>query len=212
MSHARPALARIVVLISGNGSNLQAILDACADNTIAGAVVAVVSNRPGAYGLERARLAGVPTAVSRLKDARQEGKTREQYDSELAARVAAYEPDLIVLAGWMHILSPAFLDQFPRQVVNLHPALPGEFDGVRAIERAWQAGQSEGLKRTGVMVHWVIAEVDAGEVIDSVEVPLEPGEPLDALAKRIHQVEHVLLVRSVARLAHERCQPSMGAR
>src|SRR5690606_24030598 len=127
---------RIVVLISGRGTNLQAILDACARGEIAGDVVCVVSNRRAAYGLERAHAANVPTEYLALKPFKDRGEPRSAYDAALADVVARYTPDLVVLAGFMHVLSPAFLDRFPNQVINLHPALPGEFAGTHAIERA----------------------------------------------------------------------------
>ena len=106
-------------------------------------------------------------------------------------------PDLIVCAGWMHIVTPSFLSPIASagiKIINLHPALPGEFAGAGAIERAWAAGREEGLKRTGVMIHEVIAEVDAGEAIVTKEVELKEGESLEELEERMHAVEHGLIV------------------
>jgi phosphoribosylglycinamide formyltransferase-1 len=115
--------------------------------------------------------------------------------------VAEAAPDWVVLAGWMRILSMAFLGAFPNRVVNLHPALPGEFAGVRAIERAWQASVDDGLGRTGVMVHLVPDEqVDAGPVLATVEVPIMAGESLEALTERVHAAEHALLVDALVAL------------
>lgn len=187
---------RLVVLISGSGSNLQALLDACADGRLDAAVVGVVSNRASAYGLVRAAQAGVATAYVPRKPF---GDDRRAYDAHVAEVVASFAPDLVVCAGWMHILSTAFLDRFPGRVLNLHPALPGELPGTHAIERAWEEGAAGARTRTGVMVHEVVPEVDAGPVIASVEVPLIPGEPLDALAARMHAAEHTLLVDAVDR-------------
>ena len=129
--------SNLVVLISGHGSNLQAILDACAAGELFAHVVAVISNKAEAFGLERARRANV-SAVSFPKRATQ---TRAEYDAELADRVASFQPDWVVLVGWMRVLSSAFLNRFPNRVVNLHPALPGAFPGTHAIERAFEAYQ-----------------------------------------------------------------------
>lgn len=192
---------RLVVLISGRGSNLQAILDACQRDQISGSVVAVISNRRKAYGLERARKAGVPTEYFPLKPYRDDGRSRDDYDTDLADLVSSYKPDLVVLAGWMHILSPAFLNRFRNRVINLHPALPGEFPGTQAIERAFQAAQQGDLNRTGVMVHVVVPEVDAGPVLASEAVPIDPTDDLQALKERIHTCEHRLLVSAIAELA-----------
>ena len=131
-------LSRLVVLISGNGSNLQAILDACTNGTLNARVAAVFSNKADAFGLQRAAAAGVPALVhQKLRD-----MERAVYDARLAEAVASYSTDWVVLAGWMRILSSAFLDRFPGRVINLHPALPGMFPGTHAIERAYQAYQA----------------------------------------------------------------------
>jgi formyltetrahydrofolate-dependent phosphoribosylglycinamide formyltransferase len=127
--------ARLVVLVSGFGSNLQAILDSCASGELPASVVGVISNKVDAYGLERARLADVPAIVQPL----QRGQDRRSYDAELARSVATFHPDWIVLAGWMRILTSTFLDCFPNRIVNLHPALPGAFPGTHAIERVYEA-------------------------------------------------------------------------
>ena len=111
--------------------------------------------------------------------------------------MAGYNPDLIVLAGWMHVLSPAFLDRFPLRVLNLHPALPCQFLGTHAIERAYEAFQRGEIDHTGVMVHWVVPEVDAGPVVASAEVPVYPTDTLDDLEARIHAMEHRLLVDAI---------------
>lgn len=190
-------MKRLVVLISGNGSNLQAILDACARGELNAHVAAVVSNKLDAYGLERARRANVP-AIAKPKAKNQE---RRAYDAELAQLVASYQPDYVVLAGWMRILSSAFLDSFPNRVVNLHPALPETFPGTHAIERAYDAYQRGEIQRTGVMVHLVPDEgVDNGPVLAQESVPISPNDTLEALETRIHQVEHQLLVETIKRL------------
>jgi phosphoribosylglycinamide formyltransferase-1 len=189
--------AALVVLASGNGSNLQAVLDACADGRIDGTVRAVVSDRPDAYALTRAADAGVTAHhVARLP-----GEERRSYDIRLGAVVAPYQPDLVVLAGWMRILTHAFLGRFPGRVVNLHPALPGEFPGTHAIERAYADSMNAGRTRTGVMVHLVPDEgVDDGPVLAQVEVPILPDDSLADLESRVHDAEHRLLIDTIASL------------
>jgi phosphoribosylglycinamide formyltransferase-1 len=185
---------RLVVLISGNGSNLQAILDACADQTLPASVVAVISNNPDAFGLTRAQKAGVPAIAFPKTD----GEPRRDYDSRLAALVSTYAPDYVILAGWMRLLSSNFLSSFPNRVINLHPALPGAFPGTHAIERAYEAFLRGEIDRTGVMVHLVPDEgVDDGPVLATQEIPFQPGEPLEQFEARVHAVEHRLLVETL---------------
>jgi formyltetrahydrofolate-dependent phosphoribosylglycinamide formyltransferase len=190
---------RLAVLISGSGSNLQAIIDAVAAGRLDAQIVVVVSNRREAFGLARAERAGIPTLYFPLKPYTDGSRPRVQYDADLAEQVAAYAPDLIVLAGWMHVLSPAFLDRFPGCVLNLHPALPGQFAGTHAIQRAYEAFQRGEIDHTGVMVHWVVPEVDAGPVAASAEVPIFPADTLDDLEARMHVCEHRLLVEAIRR-------------
>lgn len=187
--------ARLIVMISGNGTNLQAILNAIEARTLDAKVVLVVSNRKAAYGLTRAEKAGVPTLYFPLKPFAEIG--REAYDRDLAERLAAYEPDLIVLAGWMHVFSPEFLDAFPHKVINLHPALPGAFPGVDAIERTFEAYQRGEVHNGGCMVHYVIPEVDAGAVIAQVSVPILPHDVIETFEARMHEAEHHLLINAI---------------
>lgn len=189
--------SRLIILISGSGSNLQAILDAAANHTLPAEVVLVVSNRKDAYGLVRAESAGVLTLYFPLKPYKDDGRGREQYDADLAAKIRPYQPDLIVLAGWMHVFSPAFLNHFPRQVINLHPALPDTFTGTHAIERAYDAFQRGEISHSGCMVHYTVPEVDAGPVIAQAIVPLHPTDTLADFATRMHQTEHTLLVEAI---------------
>jgi formyltetrahydrofolate-dependent phosphoribosylglycinamide formyltransferase len=189
---------RLAVLVSGSGTNLQAIIDATADGRLPAQVVLVASNKRKAFGLERARRAGIPTMVMGLKKFLAAGHTREEYDAELARRVAEVRPDLVVLAGWMLILSPAFLERFPRRVMNLHPALPGQFPGMHGIQRAHEAYLRGEIEHTGVMVHWVIPEVDAGAPLATAEVPIYPEDSLEDLEQRVHRTEHRLLVQAIA--------------
>jgi formyltetrahydrofolate-dependent phosphoribosylglycinamide formyltransferase len=196
-------LARIVVMISGEGTNLQAILDAQTKQELkTGQVVLVVSNRKAARGLERAQAAGIETLYFPLKPYTDGGKTRAEYDTDLAEKIRAYEPDLIVLAGWMHILSPAFLDHFPDRVINLHPALPGAFPGANAIQRAFEAYQAGQIKYSGCMVHYVVPEVDAGPVIQQIVVPILLEDTLEDFAQRMHLSEHFILIKALRQVIH----------
>ncbi len=192
-------MKRLAVLISGYGSNLQAIIDAIAAGRLPDTCVAVVvSNRRDAYGLERARAHGIPTIYHPLLPYRKAGRAREEYDADLATGLDAYRPDLIVQAGWMHILSNAFLQRYPR-VLNIHPALPGAFPGTHSIERAWEAYQRGEIAETGVMVHWVPDErVDEGPVLLSERVPILFTDTVEALEERVHALEHDLYPRAIA--------------
>jgi phosphoribosylglycinamide formyltransferase-1 len=186
---------RLAVLASGSGSNLQAVLDACTAGAIEAEVVLVVSDRPGARALERARAAGRAAIALAVEP----GEPRHAYDQRLGEVVLASEPDLVVLAGWMRLLSTSFLDRFPGKVLNLHPARPGELPGVRAIERAYAEAQAGHRSHTGVMVHLVPDEgVDDGPLLATVDVPILPGDSLDDLATRVHSAEHQLLVEVLA--------------
>ncbi len=197
--------ARLVVMISGNGSNLQAILDAICENRLSASVVAVISNQPEAFGLERALSAGVPALVKQ----KTKGQDRTGYDQELAELAASFDPDWIVLAGWMRILSASFLDKFPNRVINLHPALPGMFAGVHAIERAYAAYQRGEIDCTGVMVHLVPDDgVDCGPVLNQSRVKIFPGDTLADLEARIHETEHILLVKTLNQLVEKREVPN----
>jgi formyltetrahydrofolate-dependent phosphoribosylglycinamide formyltransferase len=204
----RPAgpLSRLVVLVSGNGSNLQAILDACAADELPAEVVAVVSNSSTAFALQRAADAGVPS----VHIGRHDGETRNDYDARLADVVAGFAPDLIVLAGWMRLLTNDFLGWFPDRVINLHPARPGELPGTHAIERAWQEALAGERSTTGVMVHLVPDEgVDDGPVLATEDVPILPDDTLDILESRVHVVEHRLLVDTIRTLCHQLRPPTL---
>ena len=190
-------LPKIVVMVSGSGTNLQAIIDAVQGGDITAIISLVVSNRKDAYGLVRAQNANIPTLYFPLKPYRDENKSRDQYDADLAAEIQKVKPDLIVLAGWMHILSAAFLNQFPNRVINLHPALPGQFDGTHAIERAFDAYQQGQIEQSGCMVHLVIPEVDAGPVVAQKSVLIRPEDTVGDFEARMHTTEHELIVEAV---------------
>ena len=181
-------------MASGTGSNLQAILDACTAGEVDAEVVAVVSDKDNAYALKRAADAGVPS----VHVGRHAGEDRSDYDARLADIVSGFAPDLIVLAGWMRILTNAFLGWFPDEVINLHPALPGELPGTRAVERAWHEALAGERTHTGVMVHRVPDEgIDNGPVLASVEVPINLDDTFESLQSRIHAAEHRLLVKAI---------------
>ena len=191
---------RLVVLISGNGSNLQAILDACASGELPATVVSVISNKADAYGLVRAKNMGVEA----IHFPKQENESRRDYDARLADYVSTCLPDYVILAGWMRILSSSFLSSFPNRVINLHPALPGIFPGIHAIERAFEAYQRGEIKHTGVMVHLVPDEgVDNGPVLDQQEIHFQPDESLERFEARVHEVEHKLLVNTLKNIFQE---------
>lgn len=191
-------LSRLVVLISGSGTNLQAIMDACMRHVLPAKIVAVVSNNPGAYGVERARSAGISVLIMKA----QINQEREIYDLHLANAVAAFAPDWIVLVGWMRLLTMHFLGQFKNRVINLHPALPGSFPGAYAIERAYKAWTNGEINKTGVMVHLVPDEgVDTGPVLGMREIFFQEGETFEQFEKRVHDEEHSLIVETLVNIA-----------
>jgi formyltetrahydrofolate-dependent phosphoribosylglycinamide formyltransferase len=194
------SLPKIIVFISGSGSNLQALMDAVENGRLSAQIALVVSNRKAAYGLVRAKEADIPTLYHPFKPYRDAGKSRGEYEADLAAKIKPIQPDLIVLAGWMHILGTDFLTQFPNQVINLHPALPGQFAGTHAIDRAFDAYQNGELTHSGCMVHYVIPEIDAGAVIVQAEVPILPKDTLDDFEERMHATEHRIIVEATAKL------------
>lgn len=193
-------MKRLAVLVSGSGTNLQAIIDATESGKLPGARVAVVvSNRKAAYGLERATARGIPTIYHPLRPYRAPGRTREQYDADLAEMLGQHSVDLVVLAGWMHIFSKVFLRLFPGRVLNIHPALPGTFPGMHGIQEAFEAYRSGEIAETGVMVHTVPDEaVDVGPVVAQRTVPIFPDDTLQVLEARIHEAEHQLYVETIA--------------
>ncbi|KAL8679336.1 MAG: hypothetical protein Q9186_004383 [Xanthomendoza sp. 1 TL-2023] len=196
---------RISVLISGNGTNLQAIIDAVENGQIQDAeIVRVVSNRVKAFGLQRARDAGIPTFYHSLKTIREQSPEnyREAYDKVLAELIIGDNSNLVVCAGYMLIVTEAFLDPLAKAgipTINLHPALPGAFSGINAIQRAHQAFQEGKITKTGCMIHYVITEVDAGEPLVIKELDIEQGETLAQLEEQMHNLEWVAIVEGVQR-------------
>lgn len=207
---------RLAVLISGSGSNLQALIDAIESKKLPAAEIAlVVSSIPGAYGLQRA-------LRHKLSAIYLPWKQRAEGEVKLAGLLHLFQADLIVLAGWMHILSASFLDQFPQRIINLHPALlpddgTGEtyvtsdgtsipvFRGLHAVQQALDAG----VKVTGSTVHYVTPAVDAGPVICREEVAIEPGDSEESLHERLKTVEHKLIVEAVREISSQRSNSSI---
>ena len=189
---------RLLVLDSANGSNQQAVLDACESGVLAAEVVAVVSNKHSVKALERAESAGVPAVVVSAVA----GETRDEYDTRLTSVVSSFLPDFVVLAGYMRILSMEFLSWFPGQVVNLHPSLPGDIVGVGAIEKAYAEFQSGIRDHSGVMVHFVPDEgVDSGPVLASARVEIAHDDTLVTFEAKMHRQEHKLLVEVLRELS-----------
>ncbi len=191
--------ANLVVLASGSGTNLQAIIDACKDGNLNAEVTAVVSDKQEAFALQRAKEQNILTKVLISKNIGKAPNGREQYDADLAKIVKKLKPDLVILAGWMRILSTVFLSEFPNQVINLHPALPGTFPGTHAINRAFTAFQEGKINQTGVMVHFVPDEgIDVGPIILKEEVQILPDDSLEKLEERVHKTEHNILVEAIS--------------
>ncbi len=179
-----PEGSRFAVLASGGGTNLQALIDAYPEE-----LAVVAGDRDDAYAFERAQRAGIPVehvAPELFED-------REEYDAELAGRIATYDVELVVGAGYLRLLSGEFLARFP-DLINVHPSLLPEFKGLRAVERALESG----AESTGVTVHYVTEEVDSGPVILQEKVPIREDDDAETLLARLHPVEHRLLVEAVA--------------
>jgi phosphoribosylglycinamide formyltransferase-1 len=190
-----PAPARLVVLVSGSGSNLQALLDASADPGYGARVVAVGADRDGIAGLDRATAAGVPTFVDRLTDF----PTRDDWDAALTAHVAEHRPDLVISAGFLKLVGPAFLKAFGDRYVNTHNALLPAFPGIHGPRDAL----AYGVKIAGATLFFVDAGVDTGPIIAQVSVPVLDDDTEETLTERIKVVERAQLVEQVGRLVRE---------
>lgn len=186
----------VVVLISGNGSNLQSMIDGQASGDLPIDIRAVISNRPNAFGLERARRAGITAEVLDHRGF----DSREHYDAALLERVEAYAPGLVVLAGFMRILTPTFVGPMQGRLINVHPSLLPAFRGLHTHERALEAGVEE----HGCSVHFVIPELDAGPVIVQARVPVHPDDTPETLARRVQVQEHRIYPLAVRWIAEGR--------
>lgn len=187
---------KIVVLISGSGSNLQALIDAEKENTLNGRIVAVISNVADVYGLERAHAAGIATTVLSHKTF----ATREDYDRALLAAVQQHAPDLVILAGFMRILTPVFVAPLYGKLMNIHPSLLPKYPGLHTHQRALDAGDSE----AGATVHFVSTELDGGPTIIQARVPVLSNDTAETLAKRVLQQEHIIYPQAVRWFCEER--------
>jgi len=183
------AMKNIVILISGRGSNMEAVVRAAQAERWPARIAAVISNRADAKGLEFAAAHGIATAVVPNK----EYATREAFDAALADVIDGYAPDLVVLAGFMRILTPGFVERYAGRMLNIHPSLLPHFPGLHTHEAALAAGHAE----HGATVHFVTAELDHGPVVDQVAVPVLPGDTAQTLSARVLEQEHVLYPRAI---------------
>ena len=198
----RPAL-RVAVLISGEGSNLQALIDSAQAGQLGARIVTVVSNRGAARGLERARAAGIEAL--HLPAAR--GLERDDYDAALAALLAPHAPELVVLAGFMRILGPELVALYAGRMLNLHPSLLPKYPGLDTHRRVLEAGD----RRHGATVHFVTTELDGGPAIIQYRIEVRAGDTADSLAQRVHVGEHVILPRAVSWFAAGRLRLTGGS-
>ncbi|HET7682307.1 MAG TPA: phosphoribosylglycinamide formyltransferase [Marmoricola sp.] len=187
--------ARLVVLVSGSGTNLQALLDACADPSYGARVVAVGADRQGIEGLARAERAGIPTFVHKLKDY----PSRDDWNAALLASVRSHQPDLLVLAGFMKLVGDELLAELPDRVVNTHPALCPSFPGTKAPADAL----AYGVKVTGATLFIVDGGIDTGPIVAQAVVPVEDDDTVERLHERIKMAERRMLVENVGRMVRE---------
>ena len=194
---------RIVALISGGGTNLQAIIDAAAGGRIPGRMAAVLSNRAGVRGLARAESAGIPTEVIEHRDF----PDRATFDAAMQETIDRYQPDLVVLAGFMRILTPEFVAHYQGRMLNIHPSLLPAYPGLHTHERAIEAGDSE----HGATVHFVTAELDGGPPILRGRVPIEGDDTPETLAARVLNQEHRIYPLAVRWFCEGRLRLTQGA-
>ena len=192
----------LVVLISGRGSNLQSIIDGAADGSLPVTIAAVVSNEAEAYGLERARRAGIVTRVICHRDF----ESRQQFDAELIRTIDEFNPGLVVLAGFMRILTPAFVHHYQGRLMNIHPSLLPKFPGIDTHQRAIDAG----VKEHGASVHFVTPELDGGPVILQAGVPVKEGDDADTLAARVLEQGHRIYPQAIKWFAEGRLELKGG--
>ena len=183
----------VIVLISGNGSNLQAIIGEIQQGKLQVVISAVISDRPDAYGLTRATNAGIPIHIIDYK----QFADRSQFDQTLMQQIDAYTPDLIVLAGFMRILTAEFVQHYLGKMINIHPSLLPRHQGLNTHQRALQAGDTE----HGATVHYVTPELDSGPIILQARVPVVTADTPQSLQQRVHQVEHQIYPRAIGLIA-----------
>jgi len=189
----------ILVIISGSGTNLQAIIDQCQNGTIRGDILAVISNVPDAKGLDRARRANIEALTLDHRDY----SSREEYDQALANLIDSFQPDLVVLAGFMRILTPGFVNRYLGRLINIHPSLLPKYQGLHTHQRALEAGDSE----HGATVHFVTPELDGGPPIIQGAVPVLPDDSEETLANRVQrEIEHHIYPIAVDWCLNQRVQ------
>jgi len=183
---------RLVILISGRGSNMRSIVEAAEQGELDISIAAVISNRPDAAGLDYAKQAGIETAVIDHK----QFDSREAFDQQLAAKIENYDPSFVILAGFMRILTAEFVEHFAGKLINIHPSLLPKFKGLHTHQRAIEAGETE----HGASVHFVTAELDDGPVILQAKVPVLNTDNADTLAARVLEQEHLLYPAAIKKL------------
>jgi len=182
MSNGQKPTLRIVVLISGSGSNLQSLIDACVNNKIKAQIAAVISNKPNVKGIDRATVANIPALIIDHRDF----SSRKEFDQHLLEAIKSFSPDLVVLAGFMRILTPDFVNQFEGKLINIHPSLLPAYQGLDTHKRAIAAGDS----KAGATVHFVTPELDGGPPILQAEVAIMAADSSQDLASRVLKMEH----------------------
>ncbi len=186
---------RLGVLVSGRGSNLQALIDASKDESYPAEVVVVISNNPSAYAIERAKRENIPVFVIRREDY----KSKKEYEEKIKEILQNFKVDLVVLAGYMKIVGKTLLEAFPNRIINIHPSLLPSFPGLEAQRQAWEYG----VKISGCTVHFVDEGIDSGPIIGQRAVPVYDNDTPETLAERILQEEHKLIVESVKKILTE---------
>lgn len=200
MTRCGNAKLRLAVLISGSGSNLQAIIDACARPDFPAQIEVVISNNPDAYGLERARMASIPAVIIPHTDY----KSRAEFDAALHNALGRYPVELICLAGFMRILTSEFIEKWPQRIINTHPSLLPEFGGEGMYgDRVHKAVLDAGKQESGSTIHFVIPEVDKGEIILQRRIPVHENDSVETLAARVQAQEHRAYPEAIALLAKD---------
>jgi phosphoribosylglycinamide formyltransferase-1 len=203
----KPPLLRLAILISGAGSNMVAIARACREGQIQAEVVLVVSDKPEAGGMQRARDLGLPVALVDAAGLRREGRfNRSDFEAELEVQIKAHGADLVILAGFMRVLSGAFVARHPGRILNIHPSLLPRYPGLDTHARVLAAGDRE----HGVTVHFVTAELDGGPAVIQSLLPVLPGDDVASLSARVHAAEHIIYPMAIQWLASGRLQWNGG--
>ena len=191
---------KIVILISGNGSNLQAVIDAIGDSRLINCeIVLVLSDRKNAYGLQRAKNANIPVLYLPFKRKEEE---RESYDRHLALAIEQYHPSYIFCLGFLHIFSESFVNKFEKRLINLHPALPDTFTGLNCIEKQYKAMKEGSIKECGVMCHYVDSGIDTGKVIATRTIEYDVDMSFENFEEKIHRAEHDMIVSVLQELCN----------